>query len=128
CAKEGNYLVYSCPFHYVSDYIIQNISVTDNLILKLNMFEIDIVLRMIEDYIDELHKSGIEADLQKKGHIKKLKLFASNLRIKWFPYEKDILIFRLMNREIQRSILEEFIDKDDEYKITITKPQSINKK
>src|SRR5699024_11735802 len=122
CAKEGNYLIYSCPFHYVSDYIIQNISVTDNLILKLNMFEVDIVLRMIENYIDELLKSEIEADLQKKGNVKKLELLTSKLQRRWLPYHEDILIFRIMNREVQRSILEEFSNKNDEYKITITRP------
>jgi len=121
-AKEGNYLIYSCPFHYVSGYVLTNISPTNNLILELNMFEVDILLRMIEAYIDELYKFGIEADLQKNGNVKRLKLFTNNLRGKWLPYHKDIIIFRLMNREVQRSILEEFSNKNDEYKITITKP------
>lgn len=122
CAKEGNYLIYSCPFHYVSGYVLTNISPTNNLILELNMFEVDIVLRMIEGYIDELYKSGTEADLQKKDNVKKLELLTSKLRRRWLPYHEDILIFRIMNREVQRSILEEFSNKNDEYKITKTRP------
>lgn len=86
CAKKEGYLIYSCPVNFVAAIILKKVSSVVALNLELNLFEVEILLTMIEGYIDVDNKEVNKTEIEKTSIASTLNSFLKDLREKWILY------------------------------------------